>query len=326
MRTFIDLFAGAGLFSAGFAAADFRPILAIEIDPFAVESYRRNVAAVAKCASVERVQGGIYCDVLIAGPPCQGFSSLGPRDPGDRRNRLCLAIVRWAEATNARVVVVENVVRFLHSSQWRRMTAALRKADYDVEVWTLNAADHGAPQQRLRSFTIASKIGIPETPKRGKRVAAGAAFRNVRRGDPMHVWPQPSSIAAARFAKVPDAGDRRDILARAPDLCPPSWSKLGCQATDGWGRIDAEQPANTLKSRFQNPSTGRYLHPTANRVISLREGARLQGVPDDWVFVGNREAIVRQIGNGVPIPLGRAVAAQIALLFDRQRRKERSVA
>jgi DNA (cytosine-5)-methyltransferase 1 len=275
---------------------------------------------------VEQVATKVRCDVLTAGPPCQGFSSLGTRDPADRRNRLCLAIVKWAMSTRASVVVVENVPQFLQSSQWRKMSSALRKAGYEVETWCLNAADFGTPQHRLRSFTLASKIGIPEKPQPVERAAAGTVFQNVRDGDPMHVWPQPSSVAAARFKKVPDGGDWRDILAAAPDLCPPSWFDLGCQATDVWGRIDARRPANTLKSRFQNPSTGRYLHPTENRLISLREGARLQGVPDDWMFVGHREAMVRQIGNGVPVPLGKAVAMQIAQLFESERRSERSVA
>jgi DNA (cytosine-5)-methyltransferase 1 len=326
MRTFVDLFAGAGLFSAGFASAGFRPILAVDADPLAVESYRRNVAAVATCAPVEKVAAGVRCDVLAAGPPCQGFSSLGTRDPSDRRNRLCLAIVKWAAETKARVVVVENVPPFLQSSQWRRMSAALRRGGYELVTWTLDAADFGTPQHRLRSFTVASKIGVPEEPRPVAHVAAAVAFAKIRPGDPMHVWPQPSAIAAARFARVPEAGDRRDILAAAPRLCPPSWFDLGCQATDGWGRIDRTHPANTLKSRFQNPSTGRYLHPSEDRVISLREGARLQGVPDHWIFVGHREAMVRQIGNGVPVPLGRAVAIQVGRLFERARRPARSVA
>jgi DNA (cytosine-5)-methyltransferase 1 len=212
------------------------------------------------------------------------------------------------------------VLPFLKSSQWRRMTSALSAAEYEIDSWCLNAADFGVPQQRLRSFTIASKIGLPKQPSRSRRwIAAEVAFSSVRAGDPMHVWPKPSRIAAKRISKVPTRGDRRDIMAVAPGLCPPSWFNLGCQATDVWGRIDPDSPANTLKSRFQNPSTGRYLHPTENRVISLREGARLQGVPDDWIFVGNREAIVRQIGNGVPLPLGSAVAHQVMQLLENER-------
>lgn len=326
MPTFVDIFAGAGLFSGGFASAGFRPLLAVDIDPLAIETYRRNLGPFAVHASVERVQEGVRADVLTAGPPCQGFSSLGTRDPADQRNRLCLAIAKWAAATNASIVVVENVPPFLKSPQWQRMASALKNLGYAIDAWCLNAADFGTPQYRIRSFTVASKIGMPTQPKPLPRVAAEAAFCPIRRRDPMHIWPQPSPMAAARICRIPQCGDRRDIMSVAPELCPPSWFDLGCQVTDVWGRIDPNRPANTLKSRFQNPSTGRYLHPTDDRVISLREGARLQGVPDDWVFAGHREAMVRQIGNGVPLPLGRAVAIEIARLFESTRAGGRWVA
>jgi len=114
---------------------------------------------------------------------------------------------------------------------------------------------------------------------------------------------------------IPTGGDKRDLMRAAPDLCPPSWRQVGCQATDVWGRIDPDKPANTLRCAFQNPSKGRYIHPTANRVISLREGARLQGVPDAWHFVGRNYPVARQIGNGVPVPLARAVAGSIRQLL-----------
>jgi DNA (cytosine-5)-methyltransferase 1 len=128
----------------------------------------------------------------------------------------------------------------------------------------------------------------------------------------MHRWPTPKGIAASRIALVPACGDKRDIMKVAPHLCPPSWAKVGCQATDVWGRIDPRQPANTIRCTFQNPSKGRYLHPSENRTLSLREGARLQGVPDHWQFVGKPYPVARQIGNGVPIPLGAAVMRSVA--------------
>src|SRR3546814_15981226 len=94
----------------------------------------------------------------------------------------------------------------------------------------------------------------------------------------------------------------------APELCPPSWERVGCQATDVWGRIDPDQPSNTIRCTFQNPSKGRYLHPIENRTLSLREGARLQGVPDCWPFAGRPYPVARQIGNGVPVTLPVRVA------------------
>lgn len=308
MPTFIDLCSGAGLFSFGFQQAGFEPILAIDQDRLAIQSYNRNVAPVGIIGGVEKIIPDVHANLIIAGPPCQGFSTLGPRNPLDVRNRICMAVTKWTATARPEMVIVENVPPFLASSHWRQMADALSNLGYEIETWTLDAAEHGAPQHRSRSFTVASKIGQPNPPKKRRAKPSSIAFAPVRDGDEMHLWPDPTDLAAERIKRIPRNGDWRDILAQAPELCPPSWRSLGSQATDVWGRINADLPSNTLKTRFQNPSTGRYLHPTEDRVISLREGARLQGLTDDWVLCGNREAIVRQIGNGVPIHLGRAVA------------------
>jgi len=309
-----DLFAGAGLFSESFRSSGARSTFAIELDPLAAASYANNVGIHVRVGSVESVMPE-KVDVIVAGPPCQGFSTLGRRDPKDVRNQLCLAIPAWVTACRAEVLVVENVPQFLHSHYWNEMAKELEATGFEVSTWTLNAADFGVPQRRQRSFTIASKRGIPTPPKPRGHSTASEAFGRIRKGDRMHVWPKSSELAAARMQLVPRLGDRRNILEDAPHLCPPSWFTIGNNATDVWGRIDPDVPANTLRCDFQNPSKGRYLHPRLNRVISLREGARLQQIPDTWNFHGHRTAITRQIGNGVPLGLGRAIAKQILSLF-----------
>lgn len=311
--THIDMFSGAGLFSAGFVDAGFVPLLAIDLSKEAVASYNRNLPAVAVAGSVSGFDAIPQADVLIAGPPCQGFSTLGRQDPLDIRNGLALEVPRWAEASNASVVVVENVPPFLASPQWRELADALRALGHDVTTWVLDAVEHGAPQLRRRAFTIASKIGtVTQPPPLTRRISAGEILaRPVEADDPLHTWPTPKGIAEQRIAIIPPGGDKRDVMRLAPSLCPPSWAKVGCQATDVWGRVNPEAPANTIRCTFQNPSKGRYLHPTENRALSLREGARLQGVPDDWTFVGRPYPVARQIGNGVPVPLARAVALAV---------------
>jgi DNA (cytosine-5)-methyltransferase 1 len=310
---FIDMFSGAGLFSAGFADAGFSPALAIDLSKEAVASYNRNLAPVAVCGSVTEFDAIPAADILIAGPPCQGFSTLGRQDPLDVRNGLALEVPRWAETSGARVVVVENVPPFLASKQWRCLADLLQALGYEIDTWVLDAVEYGAPQLRRRAFTIASKVGLIDRPRPStRRITAGEVLaRPVAPGDALHTWPTPVGIAAERIAIIPPKGDKRDVMRIAPELCPPSWAKVGCQATDVWGRIDPAEPANTLRCTFQNPSKGRYLHPTEDRCLSLREGARLQGVPDDWNFVGKPYPVARQIGNGVPIPLARAVAVAV---------------
>lgn len=311
-----DLFCGAGLFSAGFKAAGFDIACAVELDGEAVKSYRANVSPNIIKGSVTD-QNPVETDVLIAGPPCQGFSTLGRMDPTDARNKLSLDVVRWAEGSDAKVVVIENVPPFLRSPQWRLLAKRLKRLGYEIEVWELNAYDFGTPQLRRRAFTVASKIGpIGEPLATGPGPNVGRVIADLvdaPRGhdDPMHVWPIPAGIAAQRIQLVPPGGDKRDIIRLAPELCPPSWGKMGCQATDVWGRVDPSAPANTLRCTFQNPSKGRYLHPTLNRTLSLREGARLQGIPNEWQMSGRGYAVARQIGNGVPVPLAIAVARQV---------------
>jgi DNA (cytosine-5)-methyltransferase 1 len=314
---FVDLFSGAGLFSYGFALAGFVPALALDLDPDAVSSYNTNIARVARTGDVTRREKVPDVSLLIAGPPCQGFSTLGRRDVADERNSLCLEIPRWARTLNVDVVVTENVPPFTSSPQWGRMTERLKRDGYEIDVWLLDAASFGTAQHRRRAFTIASRIGLPSAPPEHEAsLAASIAFVPTREGDPLHTWPAPTQLALQRMSMIPPKGDKRDILLAAPELCPPSWLRLGTQeATDTWGRIDPSKPSNTIRCRFQNPSVGRYTHPTDNRVISLREGARLQGIPDHWTFNGTREAIARQIGNGVPVPLAHAVAVQIMTLF-----------
>lgn len=309
-----DLFAGAGLFSEGFKQAGFQPRFAVELDGVAVKSYRQNVSPDAIQGSATEVRDLGKVDVLIAGPPCQGFSTLGRMDPLDARNDLGLSVLPWTDVSCPRVVVVENVPPFLRSTQWARLAQGLRDRGYEVFRWELDAADYGTPQLRRRAFTIASKIGIFSSPEpANERVACGDALLNtpISDDDPMHTWPTLQGVSAQRVALVPPNGDKRDILKAAPELCPPSWQRIGCQATDVWGRIDPSVPANTLRCTFVNPSKGRYLHPIENRTISLREAARLQGIPEHWVVSGKRYQAARQIGNGVPIPLARAVAKQI---------------
>lgn len=309
----IDMFSGAGLFSAGFVDAGFRPALAIDLSKEAVASYNRNLAPVAICGSVTEFDAIPKADVLIAGPPCQGFSTLGRQDPLDVRNGLALEVPRWAAASGARVVVIENVPPFLASPQWRELADGLEAMGYAIDTWILDAVEHGTPQLRRRAFTIASKVGPIAMPRASaQRTTAGDILaRPIVADDPLHTWPTPKGIAAERIAIIPPKGDKRDVMRKAPHLCPPSWAKVGCQATDVWGRIDPEQPVNTVRCTFQNPSKGRYLHPTEDRCLSLREGARLQGVPDDWTFVGKPYPVARQIGNGVPIPLARVVAMAV---------------
>ena len=322
-----EIFAGAGLFGAAFKEAGFKTVYAAELNWRAVKSFNTNLAAVAEVRDARKVRDDVRSEILLAGPPCQGFSTQSACNPSAhaatarKRNGLSLVVESWAVATKARVVVVENVPKFLGSSYWQRLKQRMEAHGYESTQWVLDASGFGAAQLRRRAFGIFSKIGIPHPPEpTGSAMTIREAFEGLPvqpepEKDGLHIAPAPSAIALARFRHIPPCGDKRDVIRRAPELCPPSWFRMGVEATDVWGRLNYDEPSNTLRCDFQNASKGRYVHPVADRVITLREGARIQGVPDSWRFEGMRAHIAEQIGNGVPLPLGRAIASAIRPLF-----------
>lgn len=313
--TFVDMFCGAGLMSGGFKNAGFEPIYAVDANKHAVESYNTNIEDVAHCKEIGEPPADLKTDILIAGPPCQGFSTLGPRNPLDPRNNLAMLVADWAESLEAQIVVVENVKQFVKSENWSNLNRKMVKLGFHNALWELNSVNYKTPQYRNRCFSIYTKNKFVRTPRPDKaEINSRVVFEKpIREGDALHVWPTPSKLALDRMKVVPEGGDKINIMKNAPELCPDSWFALGHQALGVWGRIDRDKPSKTIRCDFQNPSKGRHVHPTENRVISLREGARIQGVPDSWEFKGSRTQIGRQIGNGVPVTLAEAVANSIAI-------------
>lgn len=313
--TVVDLFAGAGLFSYAFRVSGCRIIRAVEIDPVAAETYARNVGFQIEVGDVSQLHPFGRCDILIAGPPCQGFSTLGARRADDPRNSLCLQVARWAKMMRPKVVVIENVAAFLESDEWQRLRRRLTGLDYEVTSFVLDAFDYGVPQLRRRSFAVACRDGMFTVPRQRRTV------RTVRQaweglsakpdGENHHYSPKPSEVALARMRVIPPGGDKRDVMRKAPRLAPPSWWRVSCEVTDAWGRMEWDSPCNTLRTALQNASKGRYIHPKQHRVISLREAARLHSIPDGWTFAGLPTQIARQIGNSVPPTLGRAIARSV---------------
>jgi DNA (cytosine-5)-methyltransferase 1 len=318
----VDLFAGAGLFSLAFAMERFDVVRAIESNPIAAATYRLNLGDHIEVRDVRDVVPDGRADVLIAGPPCQGFSTLGKRDSSDPRNRLSLSVVEWARVLDPVVVVIENVPAFLESFTCKVVQRKLSRLGYEIRTYVVNASDFGVPQLRNRCFVIASKRSLPE---RIIPIRAANACQTVREAwaglppepdhENNHYSPTPSGIALERMKVVPPGGDKRDIVRRAPHLAARSWIHLIGAATDVWGRMLWDAPSNTLRTALQNASKGRYIHPEQNRVISLREAARLHSIDDSWQFHGLPTQIARQIGNSVPPLLGRAVARTVRSVF-----------
>lgn len=310
-----DLFAGAGLFSFAFQREGFRIERAIELDGVAAETYRAQVGNHIMEGDIRDLAPTGHCDVLIAGPPCQGFSTLGRRAHDDPRNSLSLEVARWAFALHPRVVVVENVAAFARSLHHELLTDALQAAGYRTQTILLDAVCVGVAQHRERSFTFASLSKIPTVEPAKVPIATVAealyGLPMAADGRNQHFAPKPGLLALARMRLIPEGGDKRDVMRRNPRLAPRSWVELGCHVTDAWGRMRWDEPSNTLRTCFNNASKGRYIHPEADRVISLREAARLHSIPDSWTFAGWPHEIARQIGNSVPPLVGRAIARAV---------------
>ena len=316
----IDLFSGAGLFGYAFEQEGFKLVRAVEKEAAAGRTHHANLGARLDVADVASVVPEGRCDILIAGPPCQGFSTLGKRRTNDPRNWLCMHVVTWARSLGPSVVVVENVVPFVDSAPAKELRSGLRSLGYTVEVLVLNALNYGVAQHRVRAFTIASMSGGLAAPLPADEVRTVRDAIQDLPGSPSgendHVAPIPTPLALSRMRLVPPGGGKHDILREAPHLAPPSWHRSRTEITDVWGRLRWDEPANTLRTCLLNPSKGRYIHPCQDRVISLREAARLHSIPDSWTFRGTPYQVARQIGNSVPPLLGRAVARQAKALVN----------
>jgi DNA (cytosine-5)-methyltransferase 1 len=340
----VDLFAGAGGLSLGFRLADkgFDPVFAVEHDPAAAATFELNFRCEVFAGDIELSPEYPETDVIIGGPPCQGFSPLGrDRDEVSRAhlNGLWKHYLDAVRTLRPRAFVIENVPEFQRSDQFREL---LRLLDNDTELsaytpryGVLNAADYGVPQFRRRGILVAVRdtdrdLPWPPTPTHGPASPGQQAYVSVReafdglpsrtRGtEPvldgetqhLHFGRRPRPISLERYRAVPPGGNRFDLMARRPDITPDCWLRKPTGTTDVMGRLWWDRPAATIRTEFFKPEKGRYLHPSANRVISHREAARLQSFPDDFLFEGSKIEIARQIGNAVPPLVGKAIAEYV---------------
>lgn len=340
----IDLFAGAGGLSLGFklAGRGFEPVFAVEADEAAARTFERNFGCRVHVGPVESVEVFPAADVIIGGPPCQGFSPLGrDRDDASRAqlNGLWRQYLRAVRQIRPRVFVIENVPEFQRSAQFRRLRE-LMHTDPDLKGYgygygVLDAADYGVPQRRRRGIFIAvhgvPHVPWPPPPTHGPDSPDGRPYVTLRdvisdlpaypeRTDIgydeqgrqlLHFRRNPTATSLARYRAIPEGGNRFDLARSRPDLLPRCWRNKPTGTTDVMGRLWWGRPSCTIRTEFYKPEKGRYLHPTADRPITHREAARLQSFPDGFVFEGNKVQVGRQIGNAVPPLLGKAIAEHV---------------
>lgn len=329
--TVVSLFSGAGGMDLGFSDAGFDIVWANDIDSDSCQTYRANNGSHIVCGDIRAIPIDEIPrpDVVIGGPPCQGFSVAGKMNPSDPRSDLVWEFVRVVRALRPRFFVMENVKALATLSKWSSLRSALlaafRDAGYLADARVLNAADYGVPQQRERAIFIGS-LGTQEHPRRpqathvGKWVSAGEAIRGLP--SPGLPGNEGRCVAKIVFASRP-------ILRRSP---------FAGMLFNGQGRpIDLERPAPTMHASAGGNKTpiideqqlqhgtrpwvekyhsglmegasakGGYATEQLRR-LTVREAARIQTFPDTFRFTGRQSSQFRQIGNAVPPRLAYAIA------------------
>lgn len=334
----IDLFAGCGGLSKGFMDAGFDVIVGIDNDVAALNTFKLNHnGAVALNADlskqetfdeIKKIVGNRQIDIIIAGPPCQGFSLTGPRNFDDKRNKLYLAVFEVVKQYNPKAFIIENVpgMATLYNGEIKdEILKRFHALGYNVECKILLAADYGVPQMRKRLIFmgIRKDFGLPNFPEpqftaddyRTCRDAISdlpalietlgqeeseycsepkTEYQRLMRGNCKilhnHTATNHTQMVKDTIALVPEGGNYKDL---------PQGVGESRKFHEAWTRYDGNKPSRTIDTGHRN-----HFHYEYNRVPTVRENARLQSFPDDFVFTGTRTQQYRQVGNAVPPLLG----------------------
>ena len=320
--TAIDLFSGCGGVTTGLTQAGFDVLGAVEIDRKAIATYRLNHPAIKiysediRLLSPDQIMAELKLqrgdlDLLAGCPPCQSFSRLSKKNKTraviDPRNSLIEEFLRFAISFYPKKIMMENVPGLATHYRFKAMLSELKKHGYRVFWKVLDVQDYGVPQRRKRLIVSASRCSDPaiadiNASKVSVRQAISGLPNPGSSGDTLHDLGERRSPKVLEIIKnIPlDGGSRKDL---------PCHLKLGCHQrssgfSDVYGRMSWDKPAPTITSGCHNPSKGRFLHPSEDRTITLREAAVLQGFPADYKFdvSHGKESIALMIGNALPPP------------------------
>ena len=263
-------------------------------------------------------------DLLAGCPPCQGFSRLRTRNRAtavhDDRNDLVADFLRFVVGLRPKTVMLENVPALKDDARFLALRRALETRGYRTVVEVLDAADYGVPQRRRRLILLASRVHEPViAPKSTVRMTVRHAIGKVeapsRTRDRLHAIPERRSPEVKDLiGRIPKNGGSRADLGQEFQL---ACHRRSDGFRDVYGRMAWDDVAPTITGGCHAPSKGRFLHPSFNRTITLREAALLQGFPADYAFdvQHGKEAIALMIGNALPPPL---IAAHAKALRDRK--------
>ena len=336
-----DLFAGVGGMSEGFRMAGFDIKFAIEFDKDIAQAFANNhigteVISEDICNVDAKALHEKYpkIDVIMGGPPCQGFSQKGKRlNLDDPRNFLFHQFVRFVGEFNPKYFVLENVPNIVTTSNGYfkdQIVKAFNTIGYDVKYGILCASDFGVPQDRHRAFFICQKgkleIDLPKpncirttikdaiydlpfiASGEGKEISqydkepTTHYQKMMRKGSTVlynHVATKHNDVALKRLSMIPK-GAGKEVL--------PLEERTKSIYSGTWSRMIEDDISVTITTRYDTPSSGRFTHPILDRCITTREAARIQSFPDTFRFFGNKTCQMKQVGNAVPPLLANAIA------------------
>lgn len=341
----IDLFAGVGGLSLGFEQCGYEVILANEYDGSIAEAYRANHKNTKMIVGdiVELNRDEVFSpftgkvDVIIGGPPCQGFSQKGQRKSiNDDRNFLFKYFVSVVELVKPKYFVMENVPNLLTAEKGyfkKEIYDLFESLGYSLSSGVLNAADYGVPQNRRRAIIIGKLGSNPvELPKADSEkttiwdAISDLAYlesgegeekqayqidpesnyqKQLRKNSELvhnHIATNHSAVALERLKMIPQNGGRDSL---------PEEHLTKSIYSGTWTRMRKNEQSVTITTRFDTPSSGKFTHPFLNRAITVREAARIQSFPDNFIFVGPKTSQMKQVGNAVPPKLANSIAKTI---------------
>lgn len=338
----IDTFCGAGGLSLGLRSAGFDVVYAFDNDERSIQTYSSNPhhgETLVECRDIRSVlQDGLpdrfddaneTIDLVAGGPPCQGFSvqrTVG--GDNDERNILVHDFGDLIVKLKPRFLLMENVVGIggkRGREVLRTFIERMEQNGYAITSKTLDAQDFGVPQRRRRVFVIGHRVNAPwsfhwpepvHAPRTSVRDAISRFPSPPRDGSehpeiPNHRADKLSGVNLERIRAIRPGQGREDLPDRLLAPCHRrSADEVGHRGV--YGRMSWDEVAPTITARFDSFTRGKFGHPSEDRSISLREGAALQTFPDDYLFVGTKVEVARQIGNAVPPLLAYAVAEAIA--------------
>lgn len=325
--------------------AGFEVVLANEYDPSIAEAYVRNrpnanmiVEDITKLPVDETFssyQGKV--DVVIGGPPCQGFSQKGQRKSiNDPRNFLFRYYYEVVRCVQPRYFVIENVPNLLTTEKGYfkdEIVALFNGIGYAVSSGVLCAADFGVPQDRRRTCII-GKLGGPQVSlpvPSGKRTTIWDAISDLSylesgEGSEVQGYRSP---AKSEYQELLRVGSRelhnhvatkhsKVTLERLKMIDPECGKEMLPEEhhtksiySGTWCRMKKDGISKTITTRYDTPSSGEFTHPFLDRAITTREAARIQSFPDTFHFFGPKSSQMKQVGNAVPPLLGKAIAERI---------------